>query len=198
MGSAIQRWLYPISRSSGHARDVATSPPPASRCRRGPHSRRRLSGAADGRGSGAAGQRPPANMTVTTRRARNAFLVQKGTRMKRLAVLAVVVVAIVGAAVAYRSGAILTGPTATATPSATAPPRAPATGAVVAEGRAIPGKSATLTVKAPGEITQIVALGQSVKAGDPLLALDTASADATVTGAQSALAAARATAAQAH
>ncbi len=117
--------------------------------------------------------------------------------MRRPAVLAVVLIAV--AAVA--GGWLLFGRGgvggAAATPAPSVPPVPPST-EVVADGRVVPVRFAELSVAVPGTIAEVlVAEGDRVAAGAPLVRLDGTAAQADVDGAKAALAAAQAGAAQA-
>jgi multidrug resistance efflux pump len=86
---------------------------------------------------------------------------------------------------------------ASRSPAASIPPVPPST-EVTADGRAVPARYAELGVATPGTVAAVlVAPGDRVKAGDPLVRLDATSAQADVDGARAAVTAAEATAAQA-
>ncbi len=102
--------------------------------------------------------------------------------------MVVVVLAVLGA-VALGNGAI-GGSDASPTPAASAEGVVPSDATVVAEGRAVPVRWAELGPMAAGEVETIVREGAAVKTGDPLLTLDTESADADVAGAKASLTAA--------
>ncbi len=110
-----------------------------------------------------------------------------------LALLAVLLIAIVagGWLVLGRGGG------ATASPGASIPPVPPST-EVTADGRAVPARYAELGVAAPGSVVAVlVAAGDEVKSGDPLVRLDDTAARADVDAAMATVTAAEATAAQA-
>lgn len=73
-----------------------------------------------------------------------------------------------------------------ASPSATVPP-VPVSDEVIAEGRAIPSRTASLQVALPGTVTQVVALGATVAEGDALVTLDPATAEAEIAVAEAAV-----------
>src|SRR4051812_20757277 len=113
-------------------------------------------------------------------------------RLRIIAVLAILAVVLVGGLLVFRGGAT---PVASS-PSATIPPVAAST-SVVGDGRAVPVATASLSVPAPGRVAEtLVREGDRVTAGQPLVRLDTAAADANVAEAEASLAAARAQASQ--
>ncbi len=111
---------------------------------------------------------------------------QPRRRTGRLIGVLLVLVVAVAAAVAFGTGAI-GGPGATASPNGSVEGVVPADAGVVAEGRAMPVRWAELGVSASGRVVSVVAEGAWVKAGEALLTLDTASADAEVAAAQAAV-----------
>jgi membrane fusion protein (multidrug efflux system) len=116
--------------------------------------------------------------------------------MRRSAVLVlVVIVAVLGAGALLLTGR---GPGGTPTPSPTLPP-IPAATTVTADARVVPRTRVELTAPgAGGRVTQVlVAEGDRVAAGDPLLALDDRLAQTDVTAARAAVASASAAADQA-
>jgi len=116
--------------------------------------------------------------------------------MRRLALVAVVLVAAVGGAWLLLGNAPGGGPGATPNPSL--PPVPPST-ELVADGRVVPVRSAELGVGVPGEIAEVpVAEGDTVTAGQPLVILDDTAAAAEVEAAQAAVAAAEAGVTQAE
>ncbi|MFL5756187.1 MAG: HlyD family secretion protein [Chloroflexota bacterium] len=113
-------------------------------------------------------------------------------RRRIIALLAFLAVVLAGAVLVFRGGAT---PVASS-PSATIPPVAAST-SVVGDGRAVPVATASLSVAAPGRVAEtLVREGDRVTAGQPLVRLDTAAADANVAEAEASLAAARAEASQ--
>ena len=111
--------------------------------------------------------------------------------MKRLLLIAVFVsVVAIGAVLVIRPGILGSASAAASSPTPVGP--VAVSSDVVAEGRAIPIRTASLGVLTGGAITQIAVLGEAVKTGDPLLALDARQADASLAEAQAGLAAATA------
>ncbi len=117
--------------------------------------------------------------------------------MRRLVILAVIVVAVVAGAWLLLGGGAGPGGGIGSTPAPSIPPVPPST-EIVADGRAVPIRVAELTVAVPGTIAGVlVAEGDRVNAGDALVQLDTAAADAEVAAAEAAVTAAEASAAAA-
>ncbi|HET7830922.1 MAG TPA: HlyD family efflux transporter periplasmic adaptor subunit [Candidatus Limnocylindrales bacterium] len=115
--------------------------------------------------------------------------------------IAVVVVIVIGVLVALgvANGMFGGGPAGSPSPSSSVPGVIPADQGVVAEGRAVPVRTAELQAGAPGEVTSVpVAEGAQVAAGDVLLQLDDAAAKAQVTQAQAGVDAANASVSQAE
>lgn len=107
-------------------------------------------------------------------------------RTGRLVVAAVVVIVIVIVAIGVGSGTI-GGPGPSASPDEAVQGVVPADAGVVAEGRALPIRWAELGVSASGRVVSMVKEGDAVRAGDPVLTLDTVAADADLAAAQAAV-----------
>ena len=126
----------------------------------------------------------------------------RGTSRRLVIILglaAVVTVGVASAMLGVFSGGGSGSGSATASPGAGGMPPPVAIGAeVVADGLAVPVRTAELAVGAGGTVVDVaVALGDAVDAGALLVALDTAAIDAEIGGAQAAADAAAARAAQA-
>ncbi len=93
---------------------------------------------------------------------------------------------------------LLTTPALAQDPAATLVPPVPRGDEVIAEGRALPVRAATLGVAVPGIVVSIVPLGTTVAAGDPLIVLDAAAETAQLHEAEAARDAALAAQAQAE
>ena len=108
--------------------------------------------------------------------------------MRRLAVAAIILIAVAGGALLLLGGLGGGGDDAAASPSI---PPVPPSNEVVADGRVVPIRSAELGVGVPGTIAEVaVAEGEAVTAGQELVRLDAAAADAEVAAARAAVAAA--------
>lgn len=123
--------------------------------------------------------------------------------MRRLAIIAVVVIAAVaGGWLLLGGGSALVGSSGS-TPEPSIGP-VPTSGEIVADGRAVPVRHAELSTQVPGTIAAVlVAEGDTVTAGQPLVRLDAGAADAEVAASTAAVDAAvagldRAKAAQAQ
>lgn len=111
------------------------------------------------------------------------------------AVLALVVVVVVLVAPGMVPG-LSPGPTPG--PSATLVPDVPVEDVLLAEARAVPVRTATVSAAVAGSVAEVrTALGAQVRAGDPLVLLDTSAVDAELAGARAALEGASARAQQA-
>jgi multidrug efflux pump subunit AcrA (membrane-fusion protein) len=115
---------------------------------------------------------------------------------------AVILVILFGAMVALvvaNGGFRGDGGSAGASPTPSTPGVVPSDTGVVAEGRAVPVRTAELAMPAAGRVAEVTAKeGDEVSAGAPLLRLDTAAADADVASAQAARTSATASSARAE
>lgn len=116
--------------------------------------------------------------------------------MRRWIVAGAVVVAVGAVAVLLAGGTLPGGGSAAA--SATPPPPVPVSETIVAEARVVPKSRATVAAAVPGTVSRVaVPEGGRVTAGQVIIELDAASAQADVAAAQAALDAATARASQA-
>jgi multidrug resistance efflux pump len=126
----------------------------------------------------------------------------RGTSRRLVIILGIAAVVTVGAVAvmlgAFSGGMSGTGSTATSPAGATTPPPVAIGDEVVADGIAMPIRTAELAVGTGGTVSGVaVALGDAVAAGDPLVTLDTAAIDAEIAGARATVDAASARSAQA-